>query len=610
MAAISGNDLDRAIAQAQAYLRAEQLPDGAWHGQAMQGADATSETLIAQRFLGVLESADAAKALTWLLKQQLPDGSFAAYEGATQGSVDETAISYAALLAAGLAPAAQPAAKAYSYLQTHGGATATTPYTQILLTVAGIHDPSALPDMPVAPLLLPGVERLIGSRFTPVFTVMSIILPPMIGVLKAPLKSAGWLQRRKLALAAHNAVRYLSAHQNPTGNLFGCLNTTVMLLVAYKLLGLPNSDTRVWRALDDLKLWRIEDDETLSYMLYNSKVWNTGLVLGIFRAGQVPSDDPALVRAAEFLLAEQSLVPLPRDWQNPGRDAPRTGGWAFGASNPLGTDNDSTGVALWGLAHLEPRTAHVESAIERGLSWLWGMQNSDGGWAAFTHGQRGKPAGPFSIGILDMPGDLLGSLRLLLRPPPQFSEPATEDVTGRVLQGLGRLGFRARDPRVAQAVEFAHAQLYVNGVWWGRWECNYLPGTSEVLAGLASVEAELKHPAIVKAIEWVKRHQNADGGFGETTDSYDNLALAGTGESSSYVTGIVANALIACGAARTAAVERAVQWCLDTQAADGSWPQGTYQFTMQWPWPFYRLTLTPTIYPLRALTSYRRALAA
>ena len=165
------------------------------------------------------------------------------------------------------------------------------------------------------------------------------------------------------------------------------------------------------------------------------------------------------------------------------------------------------------------------------------------------------------------------------------------------------------DARIARAVSFLHSQIDTNGVWWGRWETNYLPGTSEVLAGLAAVGADLKDPAVANAIDWVKRHQNADRGFGETTASYENLALAGTGEPSSYVTGIVANALIQCGEASSPAVEAAIRWCLNTQEPGGAWPQGSYQFTVQWPWPFYQLTLTPAIYPLRALTAYRKALA-
>lgn len=121
-------------------------------------------------------------------------------------------------------------------------------------------------------------------------------------------------------------------------------------------------------------------------MLYNSNVWNTGLIAGVLHEGQIPANDPALMNAAKFLLAEQSLLELPRDWQNPGWSSPRTGGWPFEDKNPLAAGCDSTSVVLWGLAALQPRAPEMQQAIDKGLAWLWGIQNDGGGWAGFSHG--------------------------------------------------------------------------------------------------------------------------------------------------------------------------------------------------------------------------------
>ena len=72
------------------------------------------------------------------------------------------------------------------------------------------------------------------------------------------------LRKTSLASANRNVMRHLTEHQNPTGNLFGVVNMTVMMLIAFKLLDLPPSDERFQRALGDLKQWRIETEETLS----------------------------------------------------------------------------------------------------------------------------------------------------------------------------------------------------------------------------------------------------------------------------------------------------------------------------------------------------------
>lgn len=606
MPPISIHDVEQAIENARKYLRGQQLPNGAWPGGTIAGPDATAEAVICQRFLGILSDGDAAKALKYLLTEQFPDGSFPSFKGAEQGSIDETSMSYAALLSAGLPQTAPTAEKAYHWIQSHGGFGAATPYTQIMLAVAGVIDPLSLPDMPIESVLLPGVEYVIGARFTPVLTIFSLALPVISNALKARVDPPSLPKRLLLDAAYCKIIEYFAARQNPSGNCFGAINVTIVMLLCYKLAEMPESDERFQRGAGDLAQWRIETADTLRYSLFNSTIWNSALILGIFRLGNVPSTDPALLSAMHFIVSQQGMVELPRDWQNPGLLSPRTGGFAFEDNNPMGSDCDSTSVALWGLGHIEPREAGVQHAINKALAWLFGMQNRSGGWASFSHGQPDKPPGPFSIAATPVPSDPFGILKLLAEAPPTMSEPALEDITGRVLQALGRLGYGPGDHRISEAISFLRSQIYVNGAWWGRWETNFLPGSSEVLSGLAAVGADLQDPMIAGAIDWIKNHQNADGGFGETIDSYDNLALAGTGESSSYVTGIVTNALIQCDQIDSDTVAKAIQWCLDNQNEDGSWPEGSYQFTVQWPWPFYRLMLSSTIYPLRALTAYWR----
>jgi squalene-hopene/tetraprenyl-beta-curcumene cyclase len=600
--------LDQAIAAATDHLLVQQRETGGWRAPSIAGPDATAEAAIALRLLGLLTPADADRIAAFLLKYQLPDGSFPAYEGTRTGTLEQTCICYAALLSVGLDPASECAESAFRFIQSKGAFLSAGPYTQILLAVAGVLPPGFLPRMPVVQLLIPGFARILGRRFTPAFTIMSILLPTIVNALRARVERPSWLSRLLFSWARRKVIRYLMTHQNPSGNLFGGLNLTVMLLIAYHLLEVPRAHESFSRLISDLARWRTDDTGTTSFSSLDANVWNSALTLGTLRRGGIAVDHAAIISATQFLLREQSLIPLPRDWQAPGFTSPRVGGWAFEEGNPLGADCDSTSVVLWGLGHL-PRSGEVKRAIEKALEWLWGMQNRDGGWPSFSHGKPSKPAGPFSIESENPDLSFFASLRLLLNVPPQFGDPSLEDVTGRVLQALGHLGFRAADPRVARAVDFLLSQVDCNGAWWGRWETNYLAATSEVLAGLAVVGANLHHPVVRNAIAWVKAHQHSSGGFGESEQSYANLALAGKGEPSAYLTGIVASALIACGEARSETVARAIAWCVTEQRPDGSWVQGSYQFTMQWPWPFYQLELTPVIYPLRSLIEYRQACA-
>lgn len=593
-----------AIARAHVYVRAQQDRDGSWPGATIAGPDATAEAVIGLAFAGVLTAEDGRRAARAMIRQQLPDGSFPPYQDGP-GTLDQTCIVYAALLRAGEDPQGAACGRAWRWIEAHGGFAGSEMYTQVLLVAGGVLAASALTAMPVAWVLIPGVERVLGSRFTPAFTQIFMMLPALIRGLQRQRPAAAG------SVAACEDARvcaYIASHQNPTGNLFGAINTTVLAILTYVALGVPVSDDRLRRAIADLKQWRREADDALEYVTFDSRVWNTALLVTALRQGGVAAEDPAIDRAVEYMITRQSFWPLPRDWQNPTLFTPRTGGWPFEDRNPLGADCDSTSEVLQALGHLQPLATRIRGAVDAGLRWLYGMQGADGGWPAFSRGHRGKPAGPFPISALDPPTGLLANIKMILDPPVQLGDPSTEDLTGRVLQALGVLGGRAGDRRIAPALRFLRAQVDTNGAWWGRWECNYLASSAEVVSGLAAVGADLTEEPFAGAIRWLLARQNEDGGWGETEDSYANVGLAGTGASSQYVTGIVVCALVAAGHARSPAIARAVDRLVAIQRRDGGWDGGPYQFVVQWPWPFYRLEMTPTIYPLRALTAYRNAL--
>lgn len=604
-------EIDWAIERARGYILARQMPSGAWSGQSMAGVDPTAEALIALHYAGALAPEDARRARRWLIRHQLADGSFEAYEGQGHGTLDETAIVYAALIVAGEDPRSEPADQAWRYIKEHGGFDACSLYTRVLLATAKLIPANQLAGLPLFWTLIPGVDRLMGRVLTPAFTLMNHLLPALIRGLKQGGRVPDPFTQPIAALQRRRILDYMASHQNPTGNFFGAIVPTVIAIICFKALGIPASDTRLMRAIDDLAQWRVIDDSPageggeLYYTSFDSQVWNTALIVSDLCEGGVPAESTAMARGIEYLITRQSFWSAPPDWQNPTWGTPRTGGWPFEDRNPLVADCDSTGQVLRALGQLCAQSGRTRRALEAGQAWLFGMQNADGGWPAFSRGQRSKPPGPFPLTASDPPASTLDLLELAISPPIQYGDPSTADLTGRVLQGLGQLGYRKDHPRVARAIEFLREQRWENGVWWGRWETNYLAGSAEVLTGLAAVHEDMSRPDYLEVIDWIEDHQNHDGGWGETVDSYDNLALAGIGETNTYLTGLVTKALIACGRAHSPSVQRALRYLLDTQREDGSWAGGPFQFVVQWPWPFYRLVLTPTIYPLTALTAYR-----
>jgi squalene-hopene/tetraprenyl-beta-curcumene cyclase len=106
-------------------------------------------------------------------------------------------------------------------------------------------------------------------------------------------------------------------------------------------------------------------------------------------------------------------------------------------------------------------------------------------------------------------------------------------------------------------------------------------------------------------VEWLRKVQNADGGFGESIASYYDAALKGKGVSTASQTAWGLIGLLAASDAGDLAVTRAVLHLLERQQADGSWAEKEFTGT-GFPCVFYlKYHLYRNYFPLYALARYR-----
>jgi len=187
-------------------------------------------------------------------------------------------------------------------------------------------------------------------------------------------------------------------------------------------------------------------------------------------------------------------------------------------------------------------------------------------------------------------------------------DPPTVDITGRILEMLAAYGYSPTHPAVKKALRFIRSEQEADGSWFGRWGVNYIYGTMLVLRGLEAMGVDSHEPYIQQAAEWLRMVQNGDGGWGETCGSYDDPTLKGVGPSTPSQTAWAVLGLLAAGDTRSDCVARGIAYLLRTQNPDGSWDEPYYSGT-GFPRVFYlSYHMYRQYFPLLALTTYQKAM--
>jgi squalene-hopene/tetraprenyl-beta-curcumene cyclase len=630
--------LDGAIERARNALLSGQAPDGHWVGECQGEHSITAEYLLLCHLLDRVNRDKERKMVRFLRRVQRADGGFNLYEGGPT-NLSATIKAYFALKMAGVPVDDEAMVRARERILELGGPTRANVFTKIQLALFGEYDWNGVPAMPVEIMLAP-------QRFS-VFNVYevsywsrTVIVPLLIIMDRKPVKYLPaelsldelWpVPREKASLrfprlpdrfswrdllwknvfiavddalkvwerfsprpfrrrAVEAARAWLEERLAVPGGLGGIYPAMANAILAMRLLGYPDDDPLVLGQLKEIEALAVEDAEALHYQPCLSPVWDTSLALNALVESGLGPDHPALLRAAEWLLDRQILVP--GDWQVK-RPWVRPGGWAFQYANDFYPDLDDTAVVLMALEKLRGLDAErLRAARERGLGWFLGMQGRDGGWASF-----------------DADNDQLHLNNIPFADHGALLDPSTEDLTGRGLELLGTCGYRTDFEPARRALQFVRRTQRHDGPWFGRWGVNYLYGTWSVLRGLRAIGEDLDHDYVRRAVRWLARRQNADGGWGETCESYDRFELAGQGPSTPTQT---AWALLALMAARHSgpAVERGVQYLLATQRPDGAWEDPYWNGT-GFPRVFMlKYHLYARYFPLWALGVYRRTLDA
>ncbi len=586
VAAVPRLDVGAALARGRDALLARQDPAGWWKGELETNVTMDAEDLFLRELLGIRTQAVTRRAAHWIRSQQRTDGTWATFH---EGPADlsTTIEAYTALRLAGDPVDADHMQKAVAFVRNAGGIERARVFTRIWLALFGEWDWSMLPTLPPEIVFLPSWGPLNVYDFAcwarqtivPLTIVASArpvqSLPFNLGELHgAPVprqRSTPWtleggfrvldgvLARydrrpfrslRRSALAA--AERWILDRQEADGSWGGIQPPWVYSLLALSVRGYPLDHPVMRAGLAGLEGFVIDDDRGRRLEACQSPVWDTALAVVALADAGVPPDDPALVRAADFLLRHE--VRVAGDW-SVRRPRLEPGGWAFEFANANYPDVDDTAEVVLALRRVEhPDAARVDAAIARAVRWVEGMQCRDGGWAAF-----------------DVDNTSRACARLPFCDFGEVTDPPSADVTAHVLEMLA--AETAADPRrLAAGVAWLEQQQEPDGSWFGRWGVNHVYGTGAALPALRANGLTADAAPMQAAVRWLETHQNADGGWGEDIRSYHDVAARGRGVSTASQTAWALLALLAAGV-RSDATSRGVRWLLATQRTDGTWDE-------------------------------------
>jgi squalene-hopene/tetraprenyl-beta-curcumene cyclase len=178
-----------------------------------------------------------------------------------------------------------------------------------------------------------------------------------------------------------------------------------------------------------------------------------------------------------------------------------------------------------------------------------------------------------------------------------------------VLEALAACGVPNSDPAVRRGVAYLKRSQEADGSWYGRWGVDYIYGTYLALRGLRASGESDREAFILRAGEWLRSIQNADGGWGESCASYDQETFVPAHSTPSQTAWAVLG-LIAGGDTTSSSVHKGAEYLIETQRADGGWDEDLSTGT-GFPGVFYlQYHLYRHSFPVLALAEYRKARGA
>ncbi|CAF0846619.1 unnamed protein product [Adineta steineri] len=247
------------------------------------------------------------------------------------------------------------------------------------------------------------------------------------------------------------------------------------------------------------------------------------------------------------------------------------GGWPFSTRDhgwPI-TDCTSEGIKATLLLHEQmsngPRLITSER-LEDAINFILSTQNKDGGWASYELQRSGSwlewlnPAEVFQGIMVDY---------------------SYTECTSACIQALWKFrsqtiysNYRRKeiDISIKRGIEFIKKQQKIDGSWYGSWAVCFTYGTWFAIEALITVGESPKSKIITKAIEFLISKQNSDGGWGESYLSCVHKTYVPHKQSQVVNTSWAVLTLMSAKADSNI-IRKGIQFILNKQSSNGDWNQ-------------------------------------
>ena len=560
------------------------------------------------------------KAVRSILRRQLPNGGFNIYPGGP-ADISATVKAYFALKLAGISPDDPRMVRARDTILSLGGIQAANSYVKLNLSFFDLFPRDCCPSVPPEMMLLPHdfiyqmsswtraiviplsiIHALNPRRPVPAgFDLKELFVPGGTGW--SWLKDREFMTWRNIFLGGDQLAKFWEKYGNKglrrrailraeqwmlertkySDGLGAIYPSMMYVIMALDLLGYAPEHPDRREAEKQFNNLMIESDDEIIFQPCFSPVWDTAIAAyAVGESGFAPKG--ALTKTGDWLLTKE--VRRRGDWSVK-RPNTEPSGWYFEFANEFYPDIDDTAMVLLGLGHTKATNqAAYDACIKRAVKWLLDMQSKDGGWAAFDVDNNWEPLSfvPFADhnAMLD---------------------PTCPDITGRVVEALCKFGVPQDHAAIQRGLDYLLRTQEQDGSWYGRWGVGYVYGTFLALRGLRAAGVSDREASVLRAGEWLRSVQNADGGWGESCESYAAGSFV-PGPSTASQTAWAVLGLIAGGDENSLSVTKGIEYLVATQREEGTWDE---QFATGTGFPrvFY-LTyhLYRNSFPLLALATY------